>query len=146
MLSEALTALAATGGAAVVQAAGTDAWTGFRAKVAGWFGRGNAERERAELERLDRTAAALADGSGGDLVRVREQVAWETRFEALLESAADERERDALAGRLRDLLREPVAGGPVVGGDVTLRADRGSVAAVVVNGGVRVDNTAPRRP
>ncbi|MGW3466207.1 hypothetical protein ACWDE9_44675, partial [Streptomyces olivaceoviridis] len=38
MLEQALTALAAAGGAAVVQAAGTDAWTGLRQAVARWFG------------------------------------------------------------------------------------------------------------
>ncbi|WP_326598917.1 hypothetical protein [Streptomyces sp. NBC_01803] len=144
MLAEAWTALAAAGGTAVVQAAGTDAWAGFRARVAGWFGRGDEARERAELERLERTAAALADGAGGDLVRIEQQTAWRTRFETLFESVADEREREALADRLRDLLREGAADGLVVGGDMTIRADRGSIAAAVIHGGVRIDNT--RRP
>jgi hypothetical protein len=58
MLTEALTALAAAGGTAVVQAAGKDAWTGFRGRVAKWFARGDTGREQVALERLDRTAAA----------------------------------------------------------------------------------------
>ncbi|MFZ3474947.1 hypothetical protein ACODT3_01270 [Streptomyces sp. 4.24] len=59
MLERAWAALAAAGGAAVVQAAGTDAWTGLRQAVAGWFARGDARREQAALERLDQTADAL---------------------------------------------------------------------------------------
>jgi hypothetical protein len=48
MLVETLAALAAAGGAAVVQAAGTDAWNGFRQAVARWFARGDAQREQAD--------------------------------------------------------------------------------------------------
>ena len=47
MLAEALTALAAAGGTAVVQAAGKDAWTGFRARVAKWFARGDTGGSRS---------------------------------------------------------------------------------------------------
>ena len=43
----------------MVQAAGTDAWTGLRLEVARWFGRGDGQREQAELERLDQTADRL---------------------------------------------------------------------------------------
>jgi hypothetical protein len=64
MLEQALTALAAAGGTAVVQAAGTDAWTGLRQAVARWFGRGDRQRERVELERLDRTAGELRHPAG----------------------------------------------------------------------------------
>jgi hypothetical protein len=53
LLSDALVALAAAGGTAVVQAAGTDLRADFRERVATWFGRGDAEREHAELERLN---------------------------------------------------------------------------------------------
>jgi hypothetical protein len=87
MQVETLTALAAAGGTAVVQAAGTDAWTGFRQAVARWFGRGDAQREQAELERLDQTAAALetADPTQADRVRISSEAAWHARIEAALE-------------------------------------------------------------
>ena len=87
VLAEALTGLAAAGGTAVVQAAGTDAWTGFRARVAKWFGRGDAGRERVALEHLDRTAAVLETAEPGELDRVRtgQEASWQTMFEILLE-------------------------------------------------------------
>ncbi|WP_149831272.1 hypothetical protein [Streptomyces tailanensis] len=105
MLVEALTVLAAAGGGAVVQAAGTDAWNGLRRRVADLFGRGDAARQRAELERLDHTARALAPGASADITteRLRQEGLWQGRFEALLESLdADGRER--AAGELRELL------------------------------------------
>lgn len=95
MLEAALAALAAAGGTAVVEAAGTDAWAGLRARVAQLFGRGDDGRERAELARLDATAAALTgagpgDGGGagsgvGQSVRIRQEAFWQARFAALLE-------------------------------------------------------------
>ncbi|MGW8762703.1 hypothetical protein ACWGN5_09400 [Streptomyces sp. NPDC055815] len=136
MLEEVVTALAATGGAAVVQAAGTDAWGGFRNAVARWFGRGRPERERAEIERLDRTAAVL--GAGHEVDHAREEGLWQARFEAIFESM-DEADRAQAATELRSLLATHAPAGPVVaadraglsvGGDVDVRADRGSVAAL----------------
>ncbi len=53
MLNEALMALAAAGGVGVVQAASTDAWVTFRQQLASLLGRGDSQRERVELERLD---------------------------------------------------------------------------------------------
>lgn len=105
VLVEAMTVLAAAGGGAVAQAAGTDAWNGLRRRVADLFGRGDAARQRAELERLDHTAQVLAPGASADLARerVRQEGLWQGRFEALLESLdADGRER--AAGELRELL------------------------------------------
>ncbi|MFE8006958.1 hypothetical protein [Streptomyces sp. NPDC057418] len=96
LLTEALAALAAAGGGAVVQAAGTDAWHAARQRVAELFGRGDAERGRAELERLDRTARALEPGAATDPGRelLRQEGVWQERFEALLESLdAEDRER-----------------------------------------------------
>lgn len=66
MLSEALTVLATTSGTAVIQAAGTDAWTGLRERVARLFGRRSERAEQATLERLDRTAAEL-EGATDDM-------------------------------------------------------------------------------
>ncbi|MFD8413206.1 hypothetical protein [Streptomyces sp. NPDC059650] len=109
MLAEALTALAAAGGAAVVQAAGTDAWEGLRGRLARWFGRGDAQRERDELERLDRSAAevtaAAEDDGTADRVRARQEVAWQTRIETLLEGL-DDGQRTEAAALLEELLEQ----------------------------------------
>jgi hypothetical protein len=143
MLPEALTALSAAGGAAVAQAAGTDAWTTFRARLARWFGRGDEEREQAELERLDQTATTL-DGAD-EAQRVREETRWQTRIEALLESLPED-ERTALATELKALLPQAAPGGVTSGRDTTIRAEGpGSVAAGVIHGGVTITN-APSRP
>lgn len=116
MLEAALAALAAAGGTAVVEAAGTDAWAGLRARVAQLFGRGDERRERAELARLDATAAALTgagpgDGGGagsgvGQSVRIRQEAFWQARFAALLEGP----EWDRTAAELRALLRGETPG------------------------------------
>ncbi|MEV0371627.1 hypothetical protein AB0I10_17655 [Streptomyces sp. NPDC050636] len=107
MLNEALTALAAAGGAGVVQAASTDAWDTLRQQIARLIGRGDSERERVELERLDRTASILdsAAASEVELLRVRQEASWQARFEALLESL-DSREQEAAAASLRVVLKQ----------------------------------------
>ncbi|MEV6734098.1 hypothetical protein [Streptomyces sp. NPDC051364] len=139
MLAEGLVALAAAGGAAVVQAAGTSAWQGFQEAVARWFGRGDEERERVELERLDRCAAALEGARGGEeneRLSISQQGAWQARFEQALETLSDA-EREEAARTLRALLdaRAPTGGvsaagdGQAVGGSVDIRADHGSAAA-----------------
>ncbi|MET7718677.1 hypothetical protein [Streptomyces sp. NPDC005407] len=147
MLVEALTALAAAGGTAVVQAAGTDAWAGLRQAVARWFGRGDVQREQTELERLDQTVAELAAGDGAEAerVRIRQEVVWQTRIEGLLESL-DERERMRVADELRTVLAQHAPQGVsadrdglAIGGDVEVRADHGSAAAVRM-GDVTVGN------
>ncbi|MEV6977473.1 hypothetical protein [Kitasatospora sp. NPDC093806] len=155
MLPEALIALAMSGGTAVMTAVGTEAWEGFRGRVAAWFGRGDARREGAELERLGRTAAELAAAEGGQLerVRIRQEASWQARFEAFLEDLPeDERERAGEA--LRELLAEHATraraqvsagdGGLAAGGDVRISAQEGSVAAGVIHGGVRIGH--PQAP
>ncbi|MFG2878444.1 hypothetical protein ACGFYU_26160 [Streptomyces sp. NPDC048337] len=119
MLAESLTALAAATGAGVVQAAGTDVWTGFRDRVAALLGR---ERVPAVLERLDRTQRELeaAGPDDAERVAVRQEAAWQVRVEDFLDSF-DEAERAEAAARLRELLdwlaqqqeAEPVAGATV---------------------------------
>ncbi|MFJ8869958.1 hypothetical protein ACIRD6_29855 [Streptomyces sp. NPDC102473] len=148
MLEEALTVLAAAGGTAVVQAAGTDMWTGLRQAVAGWFGRGDEQRQRVELERLDRTAEELQTVLAPDVerVRIRQEAAWQARIEDLLESLGDS-ERAQAAEELRVFLAQHEheggvsagRGGMAVGGNADIHADRGSVAAGVINGEVRID-------
>jgi hypothetical protein len=148
VLPEALTALAAAGGGAVVQAAGTDAWSAFRQRVAQLLSRGDSGNEHAELERLDQTAAALEEAGAGDteLVRVRQEAVWQTRFEALLESL-DGQEREQAAERLQALLAQPGtgavtagAGGVAAGGSVHISAQDASIAAGVIQGGAHLAN------
>lgn len=148
LLDEVLLALASSGGAAVVTAAGTDAWSGLREAVARWFGRSEPEREQRELERLDRTAEALQTGGPDTLeqTRVLLRTEWQTRFAMALEDL-DGEARDRAVGQLRALLPAPTApsgvstgdGGLAVYGDVNIRAQGdGAFAAGVVNGGVRM--------
>ncbi|MFJ2008602.1 hypothetical protein [Streptomyces chartreusis] len=152
MLAEAMTALAAAGGTAVVQAAGTDVWTGFRQQVATWFGRGDVQRERTELDRLDQTAAVLeaAEGQQAELVRLRQEASWAAWFIALLESLTED-QREHAAAELRNLIAQhfPQGGvsagqsGIAAGRDVNVRAEQSSVAAAVLHGDVNM-STPPR--
>ncbi|MFJ9683537.1 hypothetical protein ACIRP2_36675 [Streptomyces sp. NPDC101194] len=137
MLEQELASLAVAGGTAVAQAVGTDAWTSLRQAVAHWFGRGDARREQAELERLDQSAGELqtAGGDAAQRARIRLEAAWQTRIEILLESM-DEADRILAADQLRSLLThvpgtEVSAGDDsvAVGGNVHIEADNSSAAA-----------------
>ncbi|MGW4702034.1 hypothetical protein [Streptomyces sp. NPDC004285] len=107
MLVEALLALAAAGGGAIVQAAGTDAWNGMREGVARVLSRGEASRESGELERLDRTRAVLeaAGEEEAERVRTAQAAVWQSRLEMLLEELP-ETQRQQAAAELRALLRQ----------------------------------------
>lgn len=154
MLEAALVALAATCGRAVVAAAGTDLWEGFRDRLAGLMGRGDERHTDVVLRRLDDTAQALESGDDSDdAERVRQEASWQARFTDLLEELS-EAERQQLAARLRELVAEeaPAAapggvqageGGLAVGGDVEVRADRGSVAATQIQGDVQIGSPQP---
>ncbi|MFZ3473747.1 hypothetical protein ACODT3_07460 [Streptomyces sp. 4.24] len=162
VLPEALLALATAGGTAVVQAAGTEAWEGLRGRLAAWFGRGDAERVSGELVRLDRSSSELtaagaggADGAGQtERARIRQEALWQARIESLLEGLPDD-QRDRAAEELRALLDAHAApgvsagdAGLAVGGDVHVRADHGSIAAAVINGGAHLSpppSPAPRQ-
>ncbi len=134
LLTEALTALAAAGGGAVVQAAGTDAWHAVRQRVAELFGRGDAERGRAELERLDRTARALEPGAATDPDRElsRQEGVWQERFETLLESLdAADRERAVRDLRaLSALVADPEADTALATGNALARDGGSAVTGV----------------
>ncbi|MDT0445322.1 hypothetical protein [Streptomyces johnsoniae] len=141
-----MTALAAAGGTAVVQAAGTDTWTTVRARLALWFGQGDEGREREARERLDQTGAALtgaesngAAGAEAERLRSRREGVWRARIEDLLETLTDAHERHARATRLLDVLPEAqrdahaerlralvpnvsAPGGNAVDGDMTIRS------------------------
>ncbi|MGW9452439.1 hypothetical protein [Streptomyces sp. NPDC055632] len=141
MLTEAMTALAAAGGTAVVQAAATDGWTDLRQRLTAWFGRGADTRQYAELERLDRTAVALdsAPAEHTAQVRERQQNAWQTRIEDLLEEL-DEPERVEAAAALAVLLRAHAPAAPTaatapdgiaVAGDLSISAPHGIAAGTI---------------
>ncbi|MEV5080408.1 hypothetical protein AB0K74_16775 [Streptomyces sp. NPDC056159] len=143
MMDELLMALAAAGGTAVVQAAGTDAWPGLRQALARWIGGGNEQREQAALERLDQTASALetAEAAEAEQVRTRQQAMWWQYIEFALEDLSDA-ERVQAAEDLRELLAPHISpGGGAVGGDVRISAESGSIATGVVHGDVNL-----RRP
>lgn len=119
MLSEALTALAAAGGTAVVQAAGTDGWAEIRQAVARLLSRANPSREGAALQRLDRTAETLTGVRESAEVRRQEDL-WRMRFEAVLEELEGQ-ERDYVINELRSLADRQSAsrrGGTAVAGNV----------------------------
>ncbi|MER5756892.1 hypothetical protein [Streptomyces sp. NPDC002088] len=147
MLEQALVALAAAGGTAVAQAAGTDMWTGLRQAIARWFGRGDEQRERAELERLDQTAGELetAEAAAAERMRIRQEAAWQARIEALLEGL-DGTERAKAADELHALLAQHTRqggvsagqGGVAAGGNVDIRAEKGSIAAGLIHGGAHI--------
>lgn len=156
LLTEALEALAAAGGSAVVQAAGSDAWAATRLAVARWFGRGDTERERAELARLDRTAAELdgAEPPDAERTRVAQAAAWQTRFAVLLASLG-EVECARAAVELRALLVDrpgtdvsvsAEGRGLAVGRDSNNHAEHGSVAAAVIHGGARIEHPSQPDP
>jgi hypothetical protein len=138
VLTEALTALAAAAGTAVVQAAGNDAWTGFRVQVAKLLGRGDTGLEHVALERLDRTAATLKAARQAELEQIRagQEASWQTMFELLL-AGLDGEEQQRVADELRDLLVGFVGGraaavgqGAVaIAGDVEIHAEPGGAAA-----------------
>ncbi|MEV5909865.1 hypothetical protein AB0M00_13250 [Streptomyces chartreusis] len=99
MLVEALLALAAAGGGAIVQAAGTDAWNGVRSGIARVLGRGEEAREQTELERLDRTRAVLDAATEGEFERVQaaQAAVWQNRLEMLLEALPEVQQQQAAA-------------------------------------------------
>ncbi|TQL00123.1 hypothetical protein FB563_5210 [Streptomyces puniciscabiei] len=110
MLVEALLALAATGGGAIVQAAGTDAWNGVRDGIARVLGRGEPAREQAELERLDRTRVVLDAASEGEytLVQAAQAAVWQSRLEMLMEELPDV-QRQQVAAELQAVIEQASA-------------------------------------
>lgn len=126
MLGETLVVLAAAGGTAVVQHTKTEAWPGLRLAVARWFGRGDEQRERTTLERLDRTFSELetAEAEEYEQVHIRLQATWQTLIEAVLEDLGGT-ELTQAAEDLRGLLAQhaPSQGGLTISGDVNIRAE-----------------------
>ncbi|MGW6638249.1 hypothetical protein [Streptomyces cyaneofuscatus] len=144
MLFESAAALAAAGGAAVVQAVGTDIWVTARGRVASLFSRGDGQRQTAELTRLDQTAQELAGADDNDQNRVVHwQSTWQARLEMLLDSLP-EAERNEVSEELESLIQSvnraarpsSVAAGDLgvaAAGDISIDARGGSVAGAVVS-------------
>jgi hypothetical protein len=104
MIEIALAALAATGGSALVSAMVTDAWEGFRGKVAKLFGRGDAKETEAALAQLDQSRKALADAAGPELDRAKmeQEIVWRTRLTDLLTRHPDaEKELSGLVSEIQ---------------------------------------------
>ncbi|MFF9021893.1 hypothetical protein [Streptomyces eurythermus] len=143
MVDPTVLALASSGATALVTAAGTDAWTGLRAALARWVGRGDPEREGEATHRLGETEIALRSAAPEELERVRlqEEAVWRDRFRTAFR-ALEEAERDRAADELREVLGIAGSsggmavgpGGLTAGRDAIVRADNG-VAIGVVSGG-----------
>ena len=111
MLTEALEALASTGGTALV----TDSWKEIKARFARLLGRGDPKQTQAAADRLEQSRAALAAASGPVLERARaeQQIAWQTRLSDLLDQdPAAENELRALVTQIQAQVAGSV--GPVV--------------------------------
>ena len=87
MLTEALAALASTGGTALVTAMVTDGWEDVKGGFARLLGRGRVSGSESAAARLEQSRAALTGLSGADLERTRteQEVVWRTRLGDLLE-------------------------------------------------------------
>ncbi|MGY0233893.1 hypothetical protein [Longispora urticae] len=148
MLEQALIALAAAGGTALAEAVATDVWTVAKAGFGKAFGRGGpGEAERAE-RRLAATDAELVPLDGPELEQARRAAAqtWTTRLRDLLE------ENPEAAEDLRAVIKELAEARPgtagvtagdhglAAGGNVSVSASNGGVAAGVIHGGVTIGN------
>jgi hypothetical protein len=114
MLTEALAALASTGGTALVTAMVTDSWEDVKVKFARLFDRGKAKEAEGAVARLEQSRAALAGLSGADLERARaeQEVVWRTRLGDLLEQdPAAEKELRSLVTAVQAQVAE--SAGPV---------------------------------
>ncbi|MER6001409.1 hypothetical protein ABT120_22780 [Nonomuraea angiospora] len=87
MLSEALAALAAAGGTALVSAMTTDAWTSAKQGFARLLSRGKHDRQEIAEQRLERSRQELVGSTGAELDRIRseQEAAWRVRLSDLLE-------------------------------------------------------------
>ncbi|MFC8390452.1 MULTISPECIES: hypothetical protein [unclassified Streptomyces] len=145
MLLEALSALAAAGGGALVQAMATDTWQECRERAARLLGRGDPQEEARQEARLERAREELTAAGDDDReqAEVRQAEAWRTRFADLLEDAPQQAEQ------LRDLVefvREQTPSGGVAAGRVTVHATASGHARQAVQGQGEQHNTfqAPR--
>jgi hypothetical protein len=145
---EALLALAAMAGNTVVAAATTDAWEAARRGFARLLGRGDAKREQLADRRLEKTRQELAGLSGQELETARTELAraWQVRVADLLEEDPGvEAELRAVVEEVRAQLPAGVVSAVdhavAAGGDLSISASEGALAAGVIHG-----NVAPPGP
>lgn len=136
MLPESLVDLAASGAGALVQAAGSDAWTRISGQVARWFARGEARTEQGELERLRQSAAEIAAASGDVRVLNRQEEVWRERMVSFLR-ALDDVQRSQAAAELKVLVGAWQAGAPAAP-TTTVQAHNG--VASLGNGAINTQN------
>lgn len=100
MLSEALAALASTGGTALVTAMVTDGWEDIKTRFVRLMGRGSPIDSTAIEGRLDVSRARLEGLTGKEFnqARAEQEIAWTTRLSDLLEQEPD------VEAEMRDLI------------------------------------------
>jgi hypothetical protein len=145
-VEETLLSVAALAGRTLVAAAATDAWATTKRGLARLVGRGDAARAEVTERRLDDARQELLAAPAEQLMQVQDQVAaaWQIRLLDLLEDHPEMvTELRALVDQVRTNLPDgtPTAG-PVVaaGGDVSITASGGGVAAGVIQGNVTMGN------
>jgi hypothetical protein len=131
--------LVALAGNTLVGAVITDGWETTRHKIARLFGRG--QPDPATERRLDATRSQLIAASSADLEQARADLAaqWAVRLRDLLDDYPDaEADLRAVVAEIQALLPSRSVSSSdhsvAAGRDVNLRADRGSVAAGVIQG------------
>ena len=87
MLTEVLTALASTGGTALVTAMVTDSWEEIEGRFARLLGTRDAKETQAAVAQLEQSRAALITASAPALVSTwaEQQIIWQIRLADLLE-------------------------------------------------------------
>ena len=87
MLAEALAALAAAAGTALVSAMVTDGWESVKCRFARLFGRGDPQAISDAAAQLEASRDLVAGQSGPELqqTRAEQEIVWRTRLADLLE-------------------------------------------------------------
>lgn len=137
-------ALAALAGDALVTAAVTDGWEGFRHRIARLFGRG--EPDALAEYRLDAAREELMAAVPAELGVRRARLAgqWEVRFAALLADHPDAAaELEALVSEISLGVVSASDHSAAAGRDMFASAGHGSAAVNVANAPVTVGPTIP---
>ncbi|MFJ1969534.1 hypothetical protein ACIO93_12775 [Streptomyces sp. NPDC087903] len=141
MIPESLESLAAAGAGALVQAAGSDAWTRVSGQVARWMGRGDPQAERFELERLRAGASRILTAEGDERVMIRQEAVWQERMLRVAEALGDadrHRATDELQALVEAWGMSPAGTTTVTSRDTNTAAGDGSVSVQNVQGGVHI--------
>lgn len=144
-----LLALAALAAQTVVAAASTDAWQEAKRGFARLLGRGDHNKTDLTERRLEDTREQLAGAPGPerDQARAQLEAAWQARLADFLEENPD------VAGDLQAFVEQIRAKLPVAasatghsvaaGGDISITASGGGVAAGTIDGNVTLNPTQP---